>query len=326
MKEILSQSEIEALKNAMVSGEVKPTDIPSSDEVIAKKYNFRRPNKFTKDQLRTLHMIHDNFARIISNYLSGYLRNSVIVKIENVEQLTYEDFLVSIPSPTLLVIFEARPLKGNAVLELNQNFIFPIIDLLFGGLGLKQGNPRELTEIELSVMEKLSLKILENLAYVWEEIYPIKPEIVNLETNARFNLIMPPNETVVIITFTTVVGNHESLINLCLSYRMLESIVSKLSAQYWFSSQQSEDSSTLREVIVRKNLEKVGLDIRAYCGETCLTVREFLGLQQGDVIILDKNLGEDMELFIGGKPKYLVQPGIVGNKMAVQIIDKIQED
>ncbi|MBZ4686965.1 MAG: flagellar motor switch protein FliM [Clostridiales bacterium] len=326
MKEVLSQSEIDALLNALDSGEINAVDIskdPTTTDI--KKYDFRRPNKFTKDQLRTLQMIHENFARMLSNFLSGYLRTTVSINIVSVDQLTYEDFLVSIPGTTLMTIFEMQPLTGSAVLECNHNFTFPIIDLLFGGSGKKMGKVRELTDIELGVLRKLNQRILENMAYAWGDVFKFTPKIESLETNPQFNQIISPNETVAIITFSSDIGENQGILNICLPFITLEGVISKLSAHFWFASHESGGPDKTQDKI-KKRLSQVSLTLAAVCGETELTVRDFLQLSEGDVITLDKNIQDDMDLLVEGYPKYKIQPGVVGEKFAVQVTEKLQEE
>ncbi|MGI6452797.1 MAG: flagellar motor switch protein FliM [Syntrophomonadaceae bacterium] len=321
MKEVLSQSEIDRLINNINQGEKLWGQVEVQS--AAKKYNFRLPNKFTKDQLRTLHMIHDNFSRILSNFLSGYLRSSIHLKVVSVEQLTYEDFLVSIPSPTLLTIFKMSPLNGNALLEFNLNFVFPIIDLLFGGAGSRMNRIRELSEIELRVLRKLNERVLESLSYAWAGVIQIKPEIDSLETNPQFNQIIAPNEIVAIITFSAQIAGNHSTINLCLPFVTLGSVIANLTAQNWFSGQQDKEAANNKDAIIQNRIAQVPLDLYACCGECSLTVREFLQLRPGDVVILDKLVNENMELFVGKHHKFQVQPGVVNNKLAVQITARV---
>ncbi len=323
MKEVLSQTEIDNLLNALASGELKADEVDneSTEKKEYKKYDFRRPNKFTKDQLRTLHMIHDNFARMLSNYLSGYLRTSVSISIISVDQLTYEDFLVSIPSPTLFTIFEMEPLIGNAVLNFNTNFTFPIIDLLFGGLGRKVNETRNFTDIEIRVLKKIIQKILDNMAFAWADVFEFNPKIENLESNPQFNQIISPNETVAIITLTSDITDNQGIINICLPFITLEKVVSKLTARYWFAGQEQDDYTSTKDEI-KNRLDKVPLTLTAVCGKVDLTVRDFLELSVGDVIPLETGVEDDMNLLVENQPKYKVQPGMVGNKLAVQVMGK----
>jgi flagellar motor switch protein FliM len=322
MKETLSQSEIDNLISAMTTEESNLGEPIQEDlQANAKRYNFRRPNKFTKDQLRTMFMINENFSRILSNFMSGYLRSTITIKIASVEQSTYEEFLHSIISPTLLTIFQMAPLTGNAVIEFNNNFTSPAIDLLFGGIGRKSSRTKELTEIELRVLRKLNQKILENMALAWLDVFQFNTVIESMETNPQFNQIISPNETVAIITFNADIANNQSIINLCLPYATLKEVIPNLTAQNWFATQQYIDVSQAKDI--ENHLEKVYLNLAASCGETQLTIKEFLQLEEGDVILLDTLVGDDMVLLVEGQPKFKIQPGIIGNKIATIVSGKL---
>ncbi|MDK2820400.1 MAG: flagellar motor switch protein FliM [Clostridia bacterium] len=324
MPEVLSQSEIDSLLQALDSG-MLPTN--NNEEEISskvKKYDFRRPNKFSKEQLGTLYMIHENYGRLIGNFLSAYLRANIQIKIVSVEQMTYEDFIYSLPSPTLMNIFTMEPLKGSAVLEANMNFVFPIIDLLFGGKGEMVEDIRELTEIELHVLRRLNTRILENLVQAWSDIKKLTAvKLESMETNPQFAQAISLNETVAVITLSTKVGNNEGLLNLCLPFVLLEPVISKLSTSQWFAIATDRKKELDFRKMVEAVLTGVPVELAAYCGRTKLTVREFIDLQVGDVITLDRKLGEDMELYVDGHPKFKVQAGVVGKKAAVQVTEVI---
>lgn len=322
MSEVLSQSEIDYLIGAMMSGqETLQEQIPEEPQVVAKKYDFRKPNKFTKDQLRTLYMINENLARILANFLSGYLRSSVDIKIATVEQITYEEFLLSISGSVLMTVFQMPPLNGSAVMEYGSTFIEPIIDLLFGGTGKKEVSDKELTEIEMKVLKTLNQKILDNMAVAWSDVFSFEPQIDGLETNIQFSQIISPNETIAIITFTADIADNQSILYLCFPWETLKEAIPNLTAQNWFASQKYYDESSAKDII--NNLNKVNLSLSASCGETDITIREFLQLEEGDVILLNKLVGEDMELFVDSIPKFNVQPGVISNKMAAVITGKI---
>jgi flagellar motor switch protein FliM len=321
MDDALSQSEIDALINHLNSEESVSELVKEETQNTAKKYNFRRPNKFTKDQLRTLFMINENFSRIISNYLSGYLRSTINIKIASVEQVTYEEFLVSIFSPTLLTIFQMPPLVGSAVLETNHNFTSPAVDLMFGGAGKSSNRVRELTEIEVRVLKKLIQKLLENMALAWSDVFKFDITIESMDSNPQYNQIISPNETVAIITFTAGIANTQSIINLCLPFATLKEAIPNLTAQNWFAIQQCADASQAQ--VVENRLGRVSLDLTACCGETQLTIQEFLQLEEGDVVLLDTVVGENMQLLVEGHSKFSFQPGVVGEQLAAMITGKL---
>ncbi|WP_366922965.1 flagellar motor switch protein FliM [Metallumcola ferriviriculae] len=325
MEEVLSQSEIDLLLNAISTGELDTKQLKEENtQEKVRSYDFRRPNKFSKDQLRTLHMIHDNFARLLSNFLSAYLRTSAQIKIMSVDQLTYEDFINSVPTPTLMTVFSLPPLKGTGVLETNSAFVFPMIDLLFGGTGKMTEEVRELTEIEMSVLRKINARMLDNLVTAWADLFDISPQIESMETNPQYNQVISPNETIALVTLSSQIGNTQGYINLCLPYITLETVISKLSAHYWFSGSDQKDRDTYYKAM-SKFLGKAPVTLTALCGETQLTVREFLQLETGDCLILDRSVDSDMDMLVEGHTKLKFQPGVKGNTLAAQITTIVNE-
>lgn len=320
--EVLSQSEIDSLLNALSSGEIDSEQLKRerlAEHNAVCRYDFRRPNKYSKDHLRTLYMIHDNYSRILSNFLSTYLRSSIQIEIASVDQTTYEDFVVSVSSPMLMSMFNVKPSDKTVFMVMNAGFLFPIIDLLFGGPGTAEPSPRELTEIEISVMRKLNERLLQNLTYAWEGVFDIDPQLVGLETNTQFSQLYSPSETTAVVTLTSNILGQKSLIYLCLPYIVLEPIISKLSAQTWFANASAAGKgSDLRPLIVDQ-LKKTELELTAVLGTTDISVREFLQLREGDVIPLDNVVNDNIELWVGHRRKFAVQPGIVASKKGAYI-------
>ncbi len=326
MTEILSQDEIDALLTAISTGDVEPTEVAATKEQRKVKiYDFRRPDKFSKDQIRTLQMMHETFARLTTTALSAQLRALVGVHVASVDQLTYEEFVRSIPNPTTLAVINMDPLKGSAVLEIDPSITFTIIDKLFGGKGEAHKISRELTDIELSVMESIVVRILGNLRESWSNVIDLRPRLGNIETNPQFAQIVPPNEMVVLITLETKVGDVEGMTNLCLPYITIEPVISKLSAQYWFSSIR-KGATDENLAIIQSRLENVQLDVVAELGETEISMGEALNLTIGDVVLLhNTKIDSDMILKVEGRNKFKCRPGVVGSRVSVQIGEKIEE-
>ncbi|HOV80828.1 MAG TPA: flagellar motor switch protein FliM [Bacillota bacterium] len=324
--DVLSQSEIDALLNALSTGEVNIEELKEPKKQAEHKlYDFRRPNKFSKDQLRTLQVMHTNFARLLSSFLTGYLRNNIAIEVASIDQLTYDDFIRSIPTPTVLTIFSLNPLKGTAIVQFDTTFIFPVIDLFFGGSGEVTRSVRELTDIELSVVRKLSVKILENLALAWKDIFLVEPVIDTIETNPYLQQFFEFNEIVALITMTAQVGESvKGFINLCLPFPMLDPVISQLAHHRRFGAQTAAvDEKEKRILQYWLGLPTVELSVMA--GHSQITISDFLQLQEGDVLILDKKVDQDMDLYVGESLKYKVQAGTMGNQLAVQVTALVEE-
>ena len=240
MTEILSRDEIDALLMAISTGKVDTTDYSAvKEEKKVKIYDFRRPDKFSKDHIRTLQMMHETFARLITTALSAQLRALVGVHVASVDQLTYEEFIRSTPNPTTLAVINMNPLKGSAVLEIDPSITFTIIDKLFGGLGEATKICRELTDIELSVMEEIITAMLDDLRTSWSNVIDLRPKLENIETNPQFAQIAPPSDMVILVTLETKVGYVEGMTNLCIPYKTISSIIDNLSATYIYESKPS---------------------------------------------------------------------------------------
>ncbi|MBE7438433.1 MAG: flagellar motor switch protein FliM [Spirochaetales bacterium] len=328
MTEILSQDEIDALLSAISAGEVDAEDYGGSSVGEQKKvkiYDFRRPDKFSKDQIRTLQMMHETFARLTTTALSAQLRALVSVHVGSVDQLTYEEFIRSIPNPTTLAVINMDPLKGSSVLEIDPSITYTIIDRLFGGPGEPTKITRELSDIEMSVMEGIIVRILGNLREAWSTVIDLRPRLGTIETNPQFAQIVPPNDMVVLITLETKVGDVEGMTNLCIPYITIEPIISKLSAQYWYSSIRRGESDENR-AIIQDRLDQVEIPLRAEVGDVELPLAEVLSLKVGDVVKLGQTTTRsDMTIKVGDRKKFRCRPGKSGNRICIQIGDYIED-
>jgi len=327
MNEVLSQDEIDQLLTAISSGDSDTDDFkPVSDTRKIKIYDFKRPDKFSKEQLRTVSNMHETFARLTTTSLSAQLRSLVHVHVASVDQLTYEEFIRSIPTPTTLAVVNMDPLKGNAVLEIDPTITFCMIDRLFGGRGSTTGNKnRDLTDIEQSVMEGIIVRILANMREAWTQVIDLRPRLGQIETNPQFAQIVPPSEMVVLVTLEMKVGEEEGMMNFCIPYLTIEPIISKLSSQFWFSSVR-RSSTTQYLGTLKEKLSSVEMDVVAEVGSIDLPIREVLSLRAGDVVRLSNiRVGDPLTLSVGSKKKFYCQPGVVGKKMAVQVTGKLED-
>ncbi len=248
----------------------------------------------------------------------------VHVHVASVDQLTYEEFIRSIPNPTTLAIINMDPLKGSAIFEVDPTIAFAIVDRLFGGDGdTIKDKSRDLTEIEQSVMESVIIRILANMREAWSQVVDLRPRFGHIEVNPQFAQIVPPTEMIILVTLEVKIGKVEGLMNFCLPYITIEPIVSKLSTRYWHSligvGTTSENLDALRE-----KLENTAMPLIAEIGEVKLKVREILSLDKGDVLNLESSLiNKDLTLKVGTKEKFKCRMGLMGNKVSVQITEKI---
>jgi flagellar motor switch protein FliM len=244
MTEVLTAAEIDQLLTAINGGEPKPENSkPSSDSrKIKLPYNFKRPDKFFKEHIRTISIIFETFCRLTTVSLSAQLRSMAHVHVASVDQLTYEEFIRCIPTPTALAIINMNPLKGGALLEICPDLSTSIIDRICGGFGKVTRIPEfrhELTDIEKSVMEKIIVRMLDNMREAWTTVLDLRPGLGSVETNPQFVRIVPPTESVVLVTLEAKIGDVEGVINFCIPYLTVKPIMEKLSSRFWFGNYQN---------------------------------------------------------------------------------------
>lgn len=326
MAEILSQSEIDALLNALQTGEVDAESIKQQkNEKKIRIYDFRRPNKFSKEQLNTIEVISENYCRLITTFLSGQLRARVQVKVASVEQLTYEEFIRSIPNPTILNVFSLIPFEGKAILEINPHLVFYMIDRLFGGPGTSNMQARPLTEIEQKIVTKTVSRLLDYFREAWINLIELKPEFENLETNPNFTQIVSPSEMVVLITLNMQLGETEGFVNICLPCIMLEPISNNLNARFWYGTSAKEQTTEYLNSLKSK-VKKATVQVTAVLGHTTITIKELLDLKKGDVIGLDTGIEDLVKIAVGTSTKFKGKMGLSGSHLAVQITGVVDEE
>jgi flagellar motor switch protein FliM len=314
----LSQAEIDALLAAVASEPNMATaNVPSG--VRIQNMDFRRPSKFNKDQLRTLEMLHDTFARLGATYLSGALRAVADISVLGAEQVTYGEFISSLPVPAFTNILELEPLESNAILALDLPLIFSMIDRLLGGTGQGAGRLRELTDIELSLSRTIINRLLAELSTSWSELVGVDFHLRHTEMNPQFAQIAPPTELSVLLSFQIRVGDSTGVMTLCLPWRSIETVAPSLTANSYFSGQRTGAAS----LDLLPPLEHVLIGVRAEVGAVDLTIDEVLSLAEGDVIRLGVPIDEGFTLYAGDTPTYKVMPGSHRRQLAVQVHDRV---
>jgi flagellar motor switch protein FliM len=287
-------------------------------------YDFKRAVRFSKDHIRSLTRIHENFARYLTTYFSAQLRTFVQISVVQVEQLPYDEFIRSIPKMTILNIFEAEPLEGRMVLEVHPNVAFAMLDRMLGGPGSSPTKINALTEIETIVMERIFSKAFDSLQEAWKTVIDLSPRLEALETNPQFMQIVSPNETIALISLTAKIGDTTGMINLCIPHVVIEPIMPRLSVHHQFLSQRKSRAPEEVEAL-QERVHKAKLPVIAELGESVITVREFLHLAPGDVITLNRTVEEGLHIKVGDKLKFIGSPGTVRDKLAVQIAEIVHE-
>jgi flagellar motor switch protein FliM len=309
---VLSQDEIDRVfRNLRDTGK---TDDPSKR---AQSYDFRRPDRIAKEQLRSIHLLHENFARGLASSLSAYLRAYVMVNLVSVEQLSYMEFSRCLPSPTCLVSLRMRPFDGNAVLELNPALVFPVLEMLLGGSGKSSLKvTREITEIEQSVMEGLMRIILHDLKEAWQAVTDIDFSTEKHETEPQLLQILAPNEAVVAISVEVRIGETSGMMNLGLPSIIIKMLRQKFDQQWSVRKTESTEAEHAR---ILRLIKPAALRLDARLQGSTLSVEDMLKLSEGDVLMFDFPIDRKLDLLVNGKLKVCGKIVSTDRKRAFQV-------
>ena len=325
MGEVLSQSEIDNLLKALSSGELDVDEMKNTEEKQVKNYDFARPSKFSKEHLRTLEIIFEHFGRLLSTNLPAYLRKTVNVEVVNSEVVIYSEFSNALSNPVLLGVVGMQPLSGNIIMEMASNLGFAIVDSLLGGVGNSLEKERDFSEFELSILERVFSICVNLLHEPWENVVEITPRLNRIETNSQFAQIISPSETIAIVTINLKIGDVEGLMNICLPYTTLEPVMDKLNTKYWFSTMKEKDSNSY-EAAIENIIDNALIPMKAVLGTSKINVQDFVNLQLGDVIRLDRKVDDELEVYVGNIKKFKALPGYSDNKYAVRVTEILREE
>jgi flagellar motor switch protein FliM len=323
--EVLSQSEIDSLLNALSSGELDAEDIKSKDEVQVRNYDFARPSKFSKEHLRTLEIIYEHYGRLLSTNLPLYLRKNVSVTTASSETVVFSEFSNALSNPVILGIVDFAPLKGSMMIELSPNLGFAIIDRMLGGKGLPIDKNRDFSEIELVIIEKIMVLCMQLMKDPWKNVVELNPMLERIETNPQFAQIIAPNDMIAIVTLNVTIGDVDGIMNICLPFFTIEEVIEKLNTKFWYSRMKDSDEEDFSGY-VESLIRRVEVPITAYLGRSVITVNDFAGLQCGDIIRLDTKAEEPLPVYVGNIKKFLAAPGKSGDKYACRVTTVIREE
>lgn len=324
MGEVLSQSEIDNLLAALTTGELDMDQMQETSEKQVKDYDFKRPAKFSKEHLRTLEIIYEHYGRLISTNLPLYLRKSVQTTVASSETVTFSEFSNALSNPVILGIIDFKPLNGNVIIELSPNLGFAMIDRMLGGPGVPLDKNRDFSEIEMTIIEKIMIICMQLMKEPWHNVVDINPVMERIETNAQFAQVIAPSDMIAIVTMNIRVGDTEGFMNICLPYFTLEEVMDKLNTKYWFSTMQKEDTTDYQEYI-ESLVKRVDVPVKAVLGHSVVSVNEFIGLQPGDVIRLDKTVDSELDIYVGNMKKFTALPGSSKDKYAVRVTTVVRE-
>ena len=325
MGDVLSQNEIDSLLAALSTGELNAEEIAQQDEKQVKNYDFARPSKFSKENLRTLEFIYEHYARLLSTTLPVYLRKNVQVTVASSETVIFSEFSNALSNPVILGVINFNPLPGSIIVDFATNLGFAVIDRMLGGQGeaLKKG--RDFSEIELTIIEKVLILLMQMMKEPWKNVVEINPFLERIETNPQFAQIISPSDMIAIITLNIKIGDVEGLVNICLPYFTVENIIDKLNTKSWFSSIKESSEEDFQQY-VETMLRKVDVPVKVQLGSNQITVADFTNLQCGDIIRLNTRTDSELEVFVGNIKKFTALPGTNNDKYAVRVTSVIREE
>ncbi len=317
---VLSQEEIDKLLKIMESGESGDHSKATTKKNV-KKYDFKRPQKFTKEHMKSLSIIHDNFTKYISSYFVSVFGIQVKVEIISTEQITFHEFIFSMPNPTTIISFQMKPLLGNIYLSLESSLSILLLNSLLGSNDRKNiGAFREFSDIDKKILTQVSNEILNIVKGSWEDIISVSPQFINLETNPSTIQSLGPNEPILFVTFKIDIEGNAYFMNICLPYISIEKIGDKLNKDYLVKTNTPEEAEIVKDLI-RKELNSVKIELEAVLDRKMINVQDFLSLQTNDIIILNKKFNSPIEIYIEERLVFNGVLGLVGENKGIKILD-----
>lgn len=328
MSDVMSQNEIDDLLAALSTGEVDVNDIEDEKkEKKVRKYDFSRPDKFGKDQLRTLEIIHENFARLMNNFLSGYLRTYIEVDVISVQSLIYTEFSNSVANPAILGLVDFAPFEGQIIFDISSDVSNAMIERVLGGgnKSVSKKENRALTEIEMTLIRNVMIKFINLLKEPWGNIVELRPRLETIETNSQFAQIVSPAESIALITFNLKINDVEGMINVCIPHFVIEPILPSLSSRLWFTSTDQRETTEEERHALESGISKSKVNLSAVIGKSRVSVSQLLNIQRGDILLLDTEIDDPLDIYVENKLKFRGKPGIKKKNIAIMITETVAE-
>ena len=325
MADEITDDELHALIAAAKTGKEASDSGGDAFGQAALSYDFKRPQRVNKDQMRRLEGIHEQFCRMVASTLSSSMRMVVDIDLAFSDQLLYNEFILSLPNPSAAYSFTLEPLGGRGIISFAPELLMAVIDRAFGGQGRSLGmaDARSLTQIELNVVNKVVTRVLGDLENTWEPVADLQVTDVLLEMNPEFIQIAAPGDGVLVVAFEANSKNATGMIHLCYPMATLDPLLGRLSPTGFAGRRRKDPESGEKQ---RQLLSKTKVPVHVEVARGALPLTEVAGLRVGDVVRLDTEKDDEAVVFIGQRAKYLGRPGLQGKKRAVQIVREIAPD
>ena len=326
MSDVLSESDVESLLAALEpdAGAGGRAADPAEQRAAAgaiSLYDFKRPERVSKEQIRALRGLHEGFSRELGAGLSSLLRTIAEVKLVAVDQLTYSEFVFGLENPTCFNLLKSGGLDGHLILEIAPAVAFPLVDRLLGGGKTGAGDPppgRPLTDIEGRLVARLTGLVTECLDRAWSTLTDLSLSVARTESNPQLVQVVPPNEVVVLVAFELTLGDARGMMNLCVPFNTLEPVAQKLSGDGW-SSYGKKTADPARRAELEAGVSRASVELGVTLAATTLSARDLASLEPGDVILTDADSRGALELRVGGRPAFLCTPGALKGHKAVRV-------
>jgi flagellar motor switch protein FliM len=323
MSKTLSQWEIDALLSSLGNEEAGPGASSSTpgaaQDRSVKLYDFRRPDKFSKEHIRAIQNIHETFARVTASSLSSYLRSATTVSLSSIEQVVYDEYVHQLSNPTLVNLVELQPLAGRIVVEMNMNIGMAMLDRMMGGPGQMQARRGERTDIEMALLRTLGGTVSAGLRDGWAAVADLQPVLVETVLNADLVQAALPGDIAALLLFEIHTLGLSGTISICVPHPVIEPLMDRLNTQAWFSSGSRKAGSEDDRLKLADGLRNAKLPVTVELGSTTITVGELLDIRAGDVIRLDRNADGELPILAGKRARFLGRPGTLGGNRAVQV-------
>lgn len=283
----------------------------------AQPYDFRRPERIAKDQLQSIHLIHENFARSVASSLSAFLRSHIVANFISVEQLSFADFVRSLPTPSCLLALGLHPYEENSVLQLDRSLVFLILEMLLGGAGKTAVKiDRDITEIERGILDSLFRIVLQDLRSAWQSIAAVDFFVQSHVSEPQLLQILAQDDAVVVVSMEVRVGENSGLMHLAFP-SMLIKMFRERSGQL-MTIRRREPSETDHARILRR-LRPANVELEAQLAGPKLRLDNLMRMEVGDVLALDHALTKELELRLNGKTKFIGRVVNSGSRLGFQI-------
>jgi len=331
----LSQGEIDALLNQIPEGgeaeagdgvAAATTPLDTGFSRVIKAYDFRRPDKFSKEQWGTLQSMYEAFSRFAGASFSSRLRTLVNIRLSSIDQGLYEEWQAQVPSQTACYVLSMQPMTGNIVVEFNLDVASEVVDRMLGGNGVLIDRTREMSDVEVGLLRSFSSVVAQSLQEMWSAVVPVRSQLQDFGLDAGLIQVASPTDVVLTAFFEVSVGNHLGAMSVCVPYTVLEPITSQLSAQVWFSSGRPQASTDEERLLMEALLARSELELQVELGSVELPTSSMLDLQLGDTIVLDQRVGRPLDITVDGRARFRGLPGMSGKQLGLRVTDVVEQE